>query len=491
MITTFLSNSFARLIQIGFLAFIAMISPILMVFPMRSAFAHASGQSFVMLLPTGVYTVTGVIVVGLTIVMLAVMPPGGLSRLIRPRAVFLSPRSRRLMRCVHAFAGVGFFFLIMRGTQGSTDPLRNPLPLGFWVVFWMALVMVEGLLFSVWSWLNPWVFAYHLARRTTGWRVRRHWPQWAGSWPAVITLFAFAGFTLAYPAPNDPLHLARVIMGYWLFTLAGMLIFGFRTWSRHVEVFSLFMAWFGRLRMLAIYRRRLCIGLPGWQLIHRNAPNSDRHSLSPIIFVLMMLGVGSFDGFNETFFWLGWINVNPLDFPGRSAIIFQTLGGLLLANLLLVAVFAILIWLGHLAASETAHLEHGLADLIRIYAPSLLPIALAYHIAHYLPSLLVDGQYVLLMLDGLFGPESHMLGLGGFHVTDGFFKHRDTVRIIWLSQAGCVVAGHVISVLLAHHMAGGLYRNRWETMISQMPLAFFMVSYTWLGLWLLASPKGG
>jgi hypothetical protein len=40
-------------------------------------------------------------------------------------------------------------------------------------------------------------------------------------------------------------------------------------------------------------------------------------------------------------------------------------------------------------------------------------------------------------------------------------------------------------------MAGGLYRNRWETMISQMPLAFFMVSYTWLGLWLLASPKGG
>jgi hypothetical protein len=158
---------------------------------------------------------------------------------------------------------------------------------------------------------------------------------------------------------------------------------------------------------------------------------------------------------------------------------------------LLVAVFGMLIWLGHLAASDTAYLHHRLADLIRAYAPSLLPIALAYHIAHYLPSLLVDGQYVLLMMDGLMGSDVHLLGLGGFHVTDGFFKHQDTVRIIWLTQAGCVVTGHVLSVLLAHHIAGGFYHNRWETMISQMPLAFFMVAYTWLGLWLLASPKGG
>ncbi len=482
------SHRFAGMARLELLVVAAIFA---LIFPLRSAFAHASGQSFVMLLPTGIYTVTGVVVVGLTIVLLAVTPPGGLSRLFRPRPLFSLPRSRRVIRFIHALAGVGFFFFIMRGVQGSTDPLRNPLPLGFWVVFWMALVMIEGLCFRVWSWLNPWVFAYHLMRRATGWQVRRNWPRRWGSWPAVITLFAFAGFTLADPAPNDPLHLARVVMGYWLFTLTGMLIFGFRTWSRHVEVFSLFMAWFGRLRMLSVHQRKLCLGLPGWQIFQRNNPAQTTPSLSSAIFVLMMLGVGSFDGFNETFFWLGWINVNPLDFPGRSALVLQTLGGLLLANLLLVAVFGMLIWLGHQAASETAFLHHSLANLIRAYAPSLLPIALAYHIAHYLPSLLVDGQYVLLMLDGLMGADTHLLGLGGFHVTDGFFKHQDTVRIIWLSQAGCVIAGHVISVLLAHHIAGDFYRNRWETLISQMPLALFMVGYTWLGLWLLASPKGG
>ena len=34
---------------------------------------------------------------------------------------------------------------------------------------------------------------------------------------------------------------------------------------------------------------------------------------------------------------------------------------------------------------------------------SIVPIALAYHIAHYLPSLLVDGQYAVAALSDPFG----------------------------------------------------------------------------------------
>ena len=39
------------------------------------------------------------------------------------------------------------------------------------------------------------------------------------------------------------------------------------------------------------------------------------------IFILALLGTGSFDGFNETFVWLDLIGVNPLAFPGRSAVV--------------------------------------------------------------------------------------------------------------------------------------------------------------------------
>lgn len=468
-----------------------MITLISVMMPVKPSFAHASGQSFVMLLPTDIYTLGGVIVVGLTIILLALIPVTGTSGLHRNLALFGSFRIGRKIRFIHGLALLYFFWLLSAGWYGTTDPLRNPLTLGFWAVFWMGLVMVEGLFFGIWRWINPWVFAYHMIRRISGRHRIMDWPSWLAYWPGVLLLLGFAIFTLADPAPTDPARLASFMFAYWLFTLIGMLIFGFRTWSRHVELFSMIMVSFGSLRMVSFHAGRLRFGLPGWRLMANRQVGVLRPHISAAIFLLMLLGIGSFDGFNETFVWLNWININPLDFPGRSAIIMPTISGIVLANLALIVIFGILIWLGMMAASENPQHRYALVDLIGVYAASLLPIALAYHVAHYLPSLLVEMQYVALAIDGMFGRNIHILGLDGFHVTDGFFKHLDWVRMIWLTQAGIVVAGHVISVLIAHHMATARYENRFEIIISQLPIAIFMIGYTWLGLWLLAAPKGG
>jgi len=83
-----------------------------------------------------------------------------------------------------------------------------------------------------------------------------------------------------------------------------------------------------------------------------------------------------------------------------------------------------------------------------------------------------------------------LLGLGDFHVTTGFFNTPGTVRAIWLSQAGVVVAGHVIAILLAHVLALRGHGNNLRAIIAQAPLAIFMIGYTFFGLWLLASPRG-
>lgn len=468
---------------------VAMLLSIFM--PIKLSFGHASGQSFVMLLPTDIYMLGGVIVVGLTILLLAMMPVTGTSGLHRSIALFSFPRGHLLARLIHGLAFLYFFWLLSAGWYGATDPLKNPLTLGFWAVFWMGLVMIEGLFFSVWRWINPWIFAYHFICRITGKESVVPWPSRVAYWPGVILLLAFAAFTLADPAPTDPSRLASFLFGYWLITLIGMLVFGFRTWSRHAEFFSMIMIAFGSLRMVSVQAGRLRLGLPGWKLMANRKIGVLRPHTSGALFLLILLGVGSFDGFNETFVWLKWINVNPLDFPGRSAIIMPTIIGILLANIALVSIFGVLIWLGMMAASDQPQHRYSLFDLICVYAPSLLPIALAYHVAHYLPSLMVEVQYVALAVDGMFGNGLHILGLQGFHVTDGFFKHLDWVRVIWLTQAGVVVSGHVISVLIAHYIAAGRYENRFETVISQLPIAVFMIGYTWLGLWLLAAPKGG
>jgi len=221
--------------------------------------------------------------------------------------------------------------------------------------------------------------------------------------------------------------------------------------------------------------------VPGWQIAH-----GARHGLGAGLFALLLLGAGSFDGLNETFWWLGQLGLNPLEFPGRSAVITPTLAGLAAANIALIGVFGLCTWIGQRMAGGGVTLHAGVVA----FAPAILPIALGYHIAHYLVSFMVDGQYVLVAISDPLHRGWDLLGLGAHSVTTGFLNTQATVKVIWLSQAGAVVIGHVIAILLAHVLALQLYQSRRKAVLSQLPLAVFMVAYTCFGLWLLASPRG-
>ena len=443
--------------------------------------AHASSQSFVALLPTGPYRLVGVVIVGLSIALLALLPPRTASRTggLRPGWPGAPPALRMLVSLLSALLLV---WLISAGFLGSRDPLENGLVLAFWVVFWMALVMGQGLVGNLWGWLSPFYGIGRLCDRSFGWRAPLRLPGWLGAWPAVALLLGFSGFTLADPAPDDPARLAGLLIVYSLFTLAGMGLFGVRSWLARVEVFTVLMRQFVRLAPVAGQGRRWHMRWPGAGLCR---PRKLLPGLS--VFCVVLLGTGSFDGFNETFFWLDFIGVNPLAFPGRSAVIVPVLAGLVAANSLLLALFSCLLLLG----DRLVGARRSSRELLAVFAPTLLPIALGYHIAHYLPSLLVDGQYALLALNDPFSLGQNWLGLAGYHVTTGFFNNRDTMNIIWLAQAAGIVFGHVLAVIVADRRAVRLYEGRQAVWLAQAPLALFMVGYTWLGLWLLAAPKGG
>ena len=112
---------------------------------------------------------------------------------------------------------------------------------------------------------------------------------------------------------------------------------------------------------------------------------------SGIAFLLLALSSVSFDGLSKTFFWLGLFGVNPLEFPGRTAVIGSGTFGLVLTFVLLAAVFLFAVWLGQRLAGSGPPLGQAAGLLVW----SIVPIALAYHVAHYLTALLVDGQYAL------------------------------------------------------------------------------------------------
>ena len=449
------------------------------------AAAHVAQQGFVLLLPTDVYITSGIWVVALTAVALAVTP-GHIGE-----KIFASLRLPRLPMphweaTTSCLAFLVLCWLLYVGLAGSRDPLANPLPLFIWTVFWVILVILQALVGDLWRWINPWSGPARLVLGPSDRTAPLRLPEGLGTWPAIITILAFSAFALADPAPDDPARLAVFVALYWLYGFAGMALFG-DDWLKRGEFISLLMHHFATLSPIRFDRDESRAGLFGWQLL-----KLEPLTVSGGIFVLIILGTGSFDGLNETFWWLALIDINPLAFPGRSAIITETVGGLLIANVLLVAAFAALVWLGDILARQFGgpFEPPGYATAFGLLALSILPIALGYHIAHYLTVFLVNGQYALAAASDPFATGADYLGLGTYYVTTGFFNTQDTVRVIFLTQAGAVVIGHVLAILAAHAMALRLYGENRPALLSQIPLAGFMILYTFLGLWLLAAPKG-
>ncbi|ESY71875.1 hypothetical protein X743_19375 [Mesorhizobium sp. LNHC252B00] len=448
------------------------------------AFAHASDRGHVLLLPTGYYLVGGAFAVAVSFLVLALLPVDWLDRFWRRRLpLFTFGDSVRTAVSLISFAG--FALLSAAGFSGSRDPLSNPLPLVIWTLLWAGVALLQGVFGDLWSWLNPWYGPWRLVSRLLGGDDEGRWqcPRWLGYWPAVILFFAFAWFELIDPAPDDPVRLASAAGLYWLLTFLAMLVFGYRAWSRSGEFLTVF---FSMVARFAIVERdengRLDLCWPGAKLLAaKPLPTSG------IAFLLLALSSVSFDGLSKTFFWLGLFGINPLEFPGRTAVIGSGTFGLVLTFVLLAAVFLLAVWLGQRLADG----DHTLGEAAGLLVWSIVPIALAYHVAHYLTALLIDGQYALAALSDPFAMGWNLFGTADMQIEAGIVAGADSAWWLWNVQAGAIISGHVLAVLVAHGFAWRLHPQPSRAALSQFPLTLLMIAYTVFGLWLLATPTAG
>ncbi|WP_044548671.1 hypothetical protein [Mesorhizobium japonicum] len=448
------------------------------------AFAHASDRGHVLLLPTGYYLIGGAFAVAISFLVLALLPAASLDRFWRRRLpLFTLGDSARAAISLISFAG--FATLIAAGFFGSRDPLSNPLPLVIWTLLWAGITLLQGVFGDLWSWLNPWVGPWRLVSRPLGtgdggsWRL----PRWLGCWPAVILFFAFAWFELIDPAPDDPARLAFAAGLYWLFAFLAMLVFGYRGWSRSGEFLTVFFSMVARFAPIERDENgRLALCWPAAKLLA-----GEPLPPSGIAFLLLALSSVSFDGLSKTFFWLGLFGVNPLEFPGRTAVIGSGTFGLVLTFVLLAAVFLFAVWLGQRLAGSGPPLSQAAGLLVW----SIVPIALAYHVAHYLTALLVGGQYALASLSDPFAQGWNLFGTADMPIEAGIVAGAESAWWLWNIQAGAIILGHVLAVLVAHGFAWRLHPQPTRAALSQFPLTLLMIAYTVFGLWLLATPTVG
>ena len=128
--------------------------------------------------------------------------------------------------------------------------------------------------------------------------------------------------------------------------------------------------------------------------------------------------------------------------------------------------------------------RRSIGDMAQSFAFTLVPIAIAYHLAHYLVFLLVQGQYVVPLASDPFGYGWNLFGTAGYRVDITIVG----ARFAWYTAVTAIVLGHIVAVFLAHLRAMRVFETRRAALRSQVPLTALMVAYTFVSLSILAEP---
>jgi len=402
-----------------------------------------------------------------------------------------------------------FALVIATGFFGNSHPLHNFSPTFVWVIWWVGVAYASAFIGDIWYIVNPWKITFGWAEtiwirlgfnRAFGLSVP--YPVWLGVWPAVILFLCFAWLENVYQEAVIPSRISQMILAYSVITWSGMFIFGKDIWLRRGEAFSLAFGFLSRFAPTEIRLKRhqlprsnmnrtrtedvvlepireptdkvgeLMVRPFGAGLL-KAEPGSSSH----MVFVLLLLATVTFDGLTATSLWPaiqtnmgGWL-------PGMTAV---GTFGLTVAILLFIGCYVAVSALMSFAAGR----ELGVREIANAFVYTLIPIALAYHLAHFLLFLLVQGQLIIPLASDPFGSGWDLLGTATYRVNFNLVGP----NAYWFTSVIGIVVGHIAAVFLAHNTALQLIRSRRLALRSQYPMLVLMVVYTVASLWIITQP---
>jgi hypothetical protein len=381
--------------------------------------------------------------------------------------------------------GVGLFVVVLyAGFRGISDPTQNFAIVFVFYTFWLGMVLVSVLLGDVFRAFNPWRALGRLV--SGGFRLVAgqsapaplRYPDRLGRWPAVIGVLLFIWLELIAGggASPSPYNIAVATVIYSAVTFACMALFGVEEWIGRGEAFSAYFGMFSRLgpfeaRQGKLGTRKFLTGAPQWAAVPGAAA-----------LVLASIAVTSFDGAQEG----ALSGAIRWTFERCSDLGFSLPDSFRIANSIwLLIVFAgvsLLYWLG-IQGMHTVRGSPPVRELARSFAHTLIPIALAYLVAHYFSAFLYQeqAQFTYILSDPL-GHGSDLFGTAGGGINYGIVSS----NTVWYVQVAALVIGHVTALTLAHDRALGVYANIRQASRSQYFMLAVMVAFTCFGLFLLS-----
>jgi type IV secretory pathway TrbD component len=436
------------------------------------ASAHAGslgGATTTATVPTWLTVLTGGVVVGASFLFTTLLTDHEAMRAVNWwRAGLPDVGGHRAVRGVlGGVAVVGLALVVVTGFTGPSEPTRNFALLVVWAGWWAGYTMSTYLLGNTWPALNPWRALAGAGRRALDalgdGADTADIPDRYGVWPAVAGLLALVYLEVVSPIGERPTVLAAVVAGYSLVTVAGALRYG-DVWFGRVDPVSRVFAAYGRVAPLQRDENGISLRLPGMALTDEPVPDRPGEAA----FVVALLWVTTYDGLVATPTWER--AVGPVVAVGVPALAVYALA--------LVAGFGLFLWVYRVAARrmrERAESYVTAAEMERWFAPALLPIAAGYHVAHFL-------GYFLSLAPAL-----------GAVAASPLAPPAGTVALVlpdWFStfRLGCVLAGHVLAVWVAHSLAFELFPGVLAAIRSQFPSVVVMIFYTMTSLWVITQP---
>ncbi len=469
------------------------------------ASAHGFAERYDLPVPLHLYVGGSAAVVALSFVIVAYFVRGDRTVKIYPTfnllgttvgRILASPVVRFALRFLAVFMLV---LVVVAGIIGHVDPFKNIAPTAVWVIWWVGLAYISGLLGDFWALINPWSTVFDTVERILGrlqlkrrLGLNREYPEMLGAWPAVVLFVWFIWAELIWPDSDTPAKISQMVIMYSVITWTGMCVFGRRTWLHSGEVFTVLFGLLARFAPTEYIAERREWNLRPWAV---GLLPDKAMSPSLTVFVLLMLSSVTFDGLLATPLWgeiAQWMLMSDLvrpfilllqDVTGNAVAAISTI-----ALIVFLAVFQVLYlaFCGLMYMSTPARARAGISigELARLFVLSLVPISLAYHLAHYLSFLLVVGQYMIPLASDPFGFGWDLFGTKLYFIDIGIVN----AKFVWITSVIAVVTGHIVAVWLAHVVALRRLRQSGAALRSQIPMLFLMVAYTMLSLWILAQP---
>lgn len=470
--------------------------------PPARALAHSFGRLYNLPIPVWLYLYGAAAALALSFVIVAYFVTEPSAVRIR-RIVPIDEADRvwglRLLPALRLASVCALLACLATGFFGTNDPYANFNMTFFWVVFVLGFAYLTAFIGDLYAVINPWKLMVEAIERCSarGWRGRFAYPPQLAYYPALALYLTFIWIELF--GAIRPFSLAALLLAYGVINLLGAWWVGKIAWFRYCEFFGVFFRLIAKMSPLA-YMPVVGPGRGGrlrWRAPFTGLLDERAEHFSLVLFVLFMLSSTAFDGLRETVPWIDlfWMHLYQALAPAvgaRSGQSHLSPGTIYLAYQSLALALSPFFYLGlYLAclgfAKAVTRSALPIRELALRFIFTLLPIALVYHITHYYTLLVTQGIQIVRLVSDPFGFGWNLFGTAGWLSAPVI----PDAGLVWHSQVGLILFGHIISVYLAHVEALRTFATRRQAALSQLPMLLLMVGFTTIGLWILSRPLGG